>query len=184
MFLHSKYPDAIRTVDPKYKRLPLHWSVTAGDSLLMGCSVDVTKMLFDLFPAALGFRDVEGSLPLHILVRGLPRDVPITENKMDQLRFLLKHYHAAVATADTEGKSPYSLATERALPILIRRRLLRAAPVADLKEYKRLNYIERRGAMYLLFAAHLPSDNTGVAVWKRLRQRGCQQLMEDILSFL
>jgi hypothetical protein len=69
---------------------------------------------------------------------------------------------------------------------LVQRLLLRAAPEVNRQELRRLNYSERRGAAYLLFAVQFPIDSGDeeLTIWQRLKKHGDQQLVKEIVSFL
>jgi ankyrin repeat protein len=87
------------------------------------------------------------------------------------LLFLLKHYPAAAGIPNKAGEpsyhrwylghilsrtlaeTPYDIAVRLELPDWVRRLLLRAAPSQDPAQLKRLNYAERRGALFLAFSA-------------------------------
>jgi hypothetical protein len=131
--------------------------------------------------------DLDGDLPLHILIHSFESDdYRGIKSQCDMLRFLLRHYPAAVGITNDEGMTTYAIAVESHLPALVLRLLLRAAPEVDYQELRRLNYIERRGALYLLFAAKFPSNNDEVliTIWQRLRDQGDQQLVKEVVSFL
>jgi hypothetical protein len=117
------------------------------------------------------------------------------------VRLLLKHHPEAAALCgvvpadDTSATgSCYDFAVEKGLPKHIRRLLLRAAPDLNRDEYHRLNYTDRRMAMFLAFRA-VPKDSSKTDMKKKvknpfisgLRLLGLDQeraLLRQIVSYL
>jgi hypothetical protein len=81
----------------------------------------------------------------------------------DMLRYLLRHYPAAVtipAGPDDGDMNVYQLAVKHKHPDFVRRLLLRAAPELDPDELHRLNYEERRIALFLAHCAISNGDKS------------------------
>jgi ankyrin repeat protein len=174
-FLFSKYPEAIRLKNEGFRsQLPLHVAVE-------GRSFDVVETVYALYPDAIRIPDSYGRIPLHAVIYRLTTGYARNASSAGILRFLLKHYPAAAAIRDNEGKTPYALAVARQdVPSPLLRQLLRAAPEQEPLELRRLNYEDRRGAIYLLFAAKFPSRSENT-VWQRLRARGDLQLLREVV---
>ena len=119
-------------------------------------------------PAASGYRRSSrrkasahldnGRLPLHMLICYKNRTLtaePLSA-AADAFRLLLRLYPEAAGIEGGVGvhkKTPYQLAIEEDLPSYYRRLLLRAAPDLDPAELRRLNWAERRTAMFVAYAA-------------------------------
>ena len=99
-----------------------------------------------------------GWLPLHLLIDehvDTLKTQPLSE-EADAFRLLLRLYPEAAGTEGGIGahhKTPYRLAVDKGLPVYYRRLLLRAVPNLDPAELRRLNWEERRLAMFVAFAA-------------------------------
>jgi hypothetical protein len=96
---------------------------------------------------------------------------------------------ARVIAAGIEGgigrafkKTPYQLAVDHDLPTYFLRLLLRAAPDLDPAELRRLNWAERRTAMFVAFAA-VAKQATAPPLLTRLRVTD-KQLVKHVVSFL
>jgi hypothetical protein len=121
----------------------------------------------------------------------------LLSDEADMLRYLLRHYPAAVtipAGPDDGNKNVYELAIEHKHRDFVRRLLLRAAPELDPDELHRLNYAERRMALFLAHCAISKNDdhsssstNGGCSFVLRLRalaRRNMGELFREIVSFL
>jgi hypothetical protein len=119
----------------------------------------------------------------------------------NMLRYLLRHYPAAVtirAGPDDGNKNVYELAIEHKHPDFVRRLLLRAAPELDPDELRRLNFAERRMALFLAHCAISKNadhsscngsnnSNGGRCFIIRIRalaRRNMGELFREIVSFL
>ena len=116
----------------------------------------------------------------------------------DAFRLLLRLYPEAAgieAGGGAERKTPYQLAVDQAqedpywaqydprdLPAYYFRVLLRAAPHLDPEELHRLNWAERRTAMYVAYAARFPKG-TKPALLARLRLETAD-VVRHVVSFL
>lgn len=122
--------------------------------------VDIVRLVHSFCPESISQKDHEDCTPLHTFM-----DRSCTEDDEAVLRYLLRHDPAAAAMKNralndppTISQTPYEMFMtpghrgDRAW----RRLLLRAAPAQDPATLRELNYAQRRGAMYLLFAAKLP----------------------------
>jgi ankyrin repeat protein len=128
-----------------------------------------------------------GGLPLHILIDQHPstlKTTPLSE-AADAFRLLLRLYPEAAGIEGGLGantKTPYRLAVEKGLPAYYRRLLLRAAPQLDPAGLRRLNWAERRMAMFVAFAA-VAKQATAPPLLTRLRVTD-KQLVKHVVSFL
>jgi hypothetical protein len=135
-----------------------------------------------------------GYLPLHIFIRNRfpvldngdyrPMPLPLSE-VAHMLRWLLCLYPEAAGIEGGMGaawkKTPYQLAVNRKLPAYYLRLLLRAAPTLNPAELHRLNYAERRMAMFLAFKALSPTLKAPLLA--RLRGES-KDLVQRVVSFL
>jgi hypothetical protein len=78
-------------------------------------------------------------------------------------------------------KTPYQLAVDKNLPKSFRRLLLRAAPALNPGELRRLNYEDRRMAMFLAFKSI--SGTLKAPLLVRLRAEN-KDLVQRVVSFL
>ena len=123
-----------------------------------------------------------GRLPLHSLITWNAESLrgSLISKEADCFRLLLRLYPEA---AGIEGSvdTPYRMAVDKDLPLYYRRLLLRAAPDLDRAELHRLNYAERRMAMFLAFVAQ--STSIDPLLLPRLRNRN-KDLVMHVISFL
>ncbi len=100
------------------------------------------------------------------------------------LRWLLRLYPEAAGIEGgmgAEKKTPYQLAVDRNLPEYYLRLLLRAAPTLDPVELHRLNFEQRRMAMFLAFRATAATMEAPLLA--RLRGES-KDLVYRVVSFL
>ena len=123
-------------------------------------------------------------LPLHFLISSDSvslRD-SLFSKAADCFRLLLRWYpEAAGIEGGVNKKTPYQLAVACNLPPYYRRLLLRAAPNLNPAELHRLNYAERRMALFLAFKAM--SSNIDPPFFARLRFAK-MDLLKHVVSFL
>ena len=124
-------------------------------------------------------------LPLHLLVFKIVRNNPLAQHLpeasyLPTLRLFLRLYPEAAGMNDTEGLTPYSIAKCLNGSPLLRRMLLQASPQQDLDEYHRLNWEERRMAMFLGLRAVSAAEPTILA---KLRFKN-KDLLRRVVSFL
>ena len=130
-----------------------------------------------------------GYLPLHsFIMYQLTYFGPLpsaTSEAVDMLRCLLRLFPEA---ASIEGglraykKTSYRMAVDRSLPSHIRRLLLRAAPALNPTELRRLNYEQRRMAMFLALKA-ITAKHHAPFLMARLREDN-KDLIRLVVSFL
>jgi ankyrin repeat protein len=153
--------------------LPLHFAAQYG-------SLEILQFLICKYPEAAAASAPEDSgLPLHCFLRGEDPSWCI-----EMLRELLRCYPMAAGKENSKGITPYQIAVKEGMSTLIRRLLLRADPTIDPAELRRLNYEERRMAMFLVFSA-IPKDITDsfVVRLRRLKNKD-QSLLRLIVAFL
>jgi hypothetical protein len=124
-----------------------------------------------------------GRLPLYVFIGKLSRynSIATTSAAADMFRWLLRLYPEAAGIEGGVGadkKTPYQLAVDSKLPDYYLRLLLRAAPTLNPAELHRLNYAERRMAMFLAFKATMAGKQTP------LLARLPKDLKQCVVSFL
>ena len=128
-----------------------------------------------------------GWLPLHCLFywNAEPLRYSLLSKEADCFRLLLRWHPEAAGIEGGIGaafkKTPYQLAVDDDLPPYYLRLLLRAAPDLNPAELHRLNYAERRMAMFLAFKA-MPSQPEPLLL-TRLRFAK-KDLLRHVMSFL
>ena len=129
-----------------------------------------------------------GQLPLHVIIltdRSIYRPgSSFISERADMFRWLLRIYPEAAGIEGGVGankKTPYQIALRKRMPDYFLRLLLRAAPTLNPAELHRLNYAERRMAMFLAFKAM--SSSMEVPLLVRLRGES-KDLVQRVVSFL
>jgi ankyrin repeat protein len=132
---------------------------------------------------------LNGYLPLHCFILShLTYHGPFplaTSETADMLRLLLRLYPEAAGVhggCNSFKKTPYKMAVDRKLPDFFLRLLLRASPTLNPAELHRLNYEERRVAMFLAFKA-TSVNRQAPFLLARLRG-GNEDLIRHVVSFL
>ena len=130
---------------------------------------------------------LNGWLPLHFLVNYSAESLgySILSKEAECFRLLLRLYPEAAAIEGGIGidykKTPYQLAVDKNLPPYYLRLLLRAAPNLNPLELHRLNYAERRMAMFLAFKAVSSQPEPLLLVNLRFEK---MDLVKHVISFL
>ena len=120
---------------------------------------------------------LNGRLPLHFLIcycDGVLRD-SLLSKEADMFRTLLQLYPEAAAIEGGIGihrRTPYQRALDYDLPSYYRRLLLRAVPNLNPAELRRLNYEERRMALFLVFRAETGNPEPSLLTRLRFGERG------------
>ena len=128
-----------------------------------------------------------GMLPLHAIVvvwASKLKEESLLSPWADAFRALLRLYPDAAgieggSSSEDMRTTPYHLAVDSGLPVYYRRLLLSAAPHLDADERRRLNWKERRIAMFLAFAAF--AGNPPLLL--RLRYEN-KDIVKHVVSFL
>jgi hypothetical protein len=129
------------------------------------------------------------SNPLHIMIREFYRSrifqpeftfSPVSKGA-DCLRLLISLYPEAAGIDNHNGKCPYEYARHNGECPYMLLLLLRAAPTINPDEFHRLNYMERRQAMFLAFRAIVSSSE--VSMWRKLKIED-GNLLRYVVSFL
>ena len=127
-----------------------------------------------------------GWLPLHLLIgknaEALRDSLP--SKAADCFRLFLRMYPEAAGIEGGTGarnKTPYQLAVDENLPPYYLRLLLRAAPNLNPAELHRLNYAERRMAMFLAFGARTSAIDPPFLARLRFEK---MDLVKHVMSFL
>ena len=189
-FLCSRYPAMIHQGDGG-GTLPLHGAIctqnfSAAPILCeAGGQEQVRVPISHLTDASYLYN---GWLSLHFLINRqavLRRDDSLFSKAADCFRMLLRWYPEAAGIEGGNGlpfkKTPYQLAVDRNLPSYYLRLLLRAAPDLNPAELRRLNYAERRMAMFLAFKA--VTSRLKPLLLKRLCFEN-KDLVKHVVSFL
>jgi hypothetical protein len=101
------------------------------------------------------------------------------------LRVLLRYHPGAAGVPDSYGVTPlYGIAVESGMPILIKRLLLLADPTVDPAEMRKLNFEERRMAMFLAYSAVPQTITDSFVVRLRRLTNKDHSLLRLIVSFL
>ncbi len=132
---------------------------------------------------------LNGYLPLHLFIGSECWLVKLESNLLSEqaemLRWLLRLYPEAAGIEGGVGaaykKTPYQLAVNRKLPDYYLRLLLCAEPTLNPAELHRLNYAERRMAMFLAFKATTATMEAPLLA--RLRGES-KDLVRRVVSFL
>ena len=128
-----------------------------------------------------------GWLPLHFLITYNTKALRVSlfSKEADCFRTLLRLYPEAAGIEGGVGagykKTPYQLAVEDKLPRYYRRLLLRAAPDLKPAVLHRLNYAERRMAMFLAFRARTFATDPPFLARLRFAK---MDLVKHVISFL
>ena len=127
-----------------------------------------------------------GWLPLHFLIykQSDPLRDSLLSKGFDCFRMFLRWYPEAAGIeggCGTKKKTPYQEAVDKNLPPYYLRLLLRAAPDLNPAELHRLNFAERRMAMFLAFRAR--TTNIDPPFLARLRFEKID-LVKHVISFL
>jgi hypothetical protein len=161
-YLCSRYPAMIQRRDDG-GMMPVHRTINYGNRIaLVLCEAGGIEQFKTpiAHPTDANYL-LNGYLPLHLFV-GDPFNnrkftSPATSEAADMLRWLLRLYPEAAGIEGGVGagfkKTPYQLAIIQRLPDYYLRLLLRAAPTLNPAELHRLNFAERRMAMFLAFKA-------------------------------
>jgi hypothetical protein len=129
-------------------------------------------------------RHSDGWLPLHWMANNgyILQRTPLISPLADAFRLLLRLYPEAVSVKAGRSyykKTPYHLAVDKGFSAYYLRLLLRAAPHLDPAELYRLNWEERRVAMFLAYAALSATP----PLLARLRYEN-KDLVKLVVSFL
>ena len=128
-----------------------------------------------------------GYLPLHYLISFNPESLrrSLLSDAAVLFSTLLRMYPEAVGMIGGIGvayrKTPYQLAVDNDLPSYYLRLLLRAAPNLNPAELHRLNYEERRMALFLAFAARARATEPPFLARLRFAK---MDLVKHVVSFL
>ena len=128
-----------------------------------------------------------GWLPLHFLidVHAVSLRDSLLSDEDACFRLLLRMYPEAAGIEGGIGaankKTPYQLAVKKKLPPYYLRLLLRAAPDLNPAELHRLNYAERRMAMFLAFGARASATEPPLLARLRFAK---MDLVKHVISFL
>jgi hypothetical protein len=151
-------------------------------------SVDMLKYLLQLCPEAAATQSKrQKQLPLHILLNNPAFPKSLTKCDLEKIRILLRYHPLAASAPSSKGDTPYSVAVSRGFPDTVKRLLLRADPSIDPAELHRLNYAERRMAMFLAFSAISSSATDSFAIrLRRLKTHAGTDmpLLRLVVSFL
>ena len=194
-YLCSRYPELIHQRN-KDGETPLH--IAVNFCFITSCELSA-KILCEVagnelirvpvvHPSATTTLSTNGWLPLHFFMSsGVLKfsscSSPLSE-KSDFFRMLLRWYPEAAGIEAGTGKhkkTPYKMAVDRKVDPYYLRLLLHAAPNLNLAELHRLNYAERRMAMFMAFRA-ITTQPTPLLL-ARLRFEN-KDLVKHVVSFL
>jgi len=184
--LCTRYPDMVLQRD-RDGRIPLVRTCVCGHGAMVRllCEVGGREAASAAVVHSTNAQNYSnGRLPLHFLL-DFNADIRETEHlsaTADAFRLLLRLYPEAAGTEGGVGahnKTPYQIAVDKGLPVYYRRLLLRAAPHLDPAELRRLNWAERRLAMFVAFTAVAKTPS----LLARLRAEN-KDLVKHVVSFL
>jgi hypothetical protein len=160
--------------------------LSVGFKILMTAGVDSLKVQ-TAHPSSPD-EPMNGYTPLHVLIgeRAAALEVSLLSETADVFRSLLRLYPAAASvvgiSGDGRNTTAYALAREKNIPEYYIRLLLRVAPHLNPPYLRRLNYAERRMAMFLAFKA-IPATVEDLPLLLRLRAENTD-LVARVVSFL
>ena len=188
-YLCSRYPEMIHQITGHGTK-PLHMAF--GNRFTGVSTVSTAKHLCEvggqeLVRALVGYENsgFNGWSPLHFFMSSslLCSSSPLSESA-DFFRLMLSWYPEAAGIMGVCPRfqtTPYQLAVKKKLDPYFLRLLLRAAPDLNPAELHRLNYAERRMAMFLAFRA--AATVTKPLLMARLRFEN-KDLVKHVVSFL
>jgi ankyrin repeat protein len=123
-----------------------------------------------------------GTLPIHLLIKTFPLDASPLSAAADCLRLILGGYPACAAEETSGGRTAYDIALRDGLPPYFLRLLLRADPSQDPVELHRMNWEERRMAMFLALKAQCGTGKR-LNIMREMRDSH-QDIARHIILFL
>eukprot|EP01031_Cornospumella_fuschlensis_P028698 gene28698-34646_t len=170
-YICASHPEVVRVANAQ--------GCTALHLAAEGDSARILQLLHAAEPENIALADAEGRLPLYVFCEVHQEPLLERDREAECLRFLLRHYPAAVTAPSLSGETALSLCnpTNR----YARRLLLRAQPTLHPTELQQLNYECRRMALFLACAA-INADGIP-SIFSRLRSAD-QHLLKLCLSFL
>ena len=188
-FLCSRYPAMLVQKDGEGDT-PLHYAMICKNipavQILCEAGGPEQVRLLAAHPTKAN-HEYNGWLPLHYLINWNARSIcdSLLSEAADCFRLFLRSYPEAAGIEGGVGawykNTPYQLAVDNDLPPYYLRLLLRAAPNLNPAELHRLNYAERRMAMFLAFGA--VTSDTQILLLARLRFEK-KDLLKHVMSFL
>ena len=187
-YLCARYPAMIQQRD-SYGNMAAHWAVMFPHYKTLLALYEAGGVEQFKTPVAHSARAwLDDHLPLHLFLNGRFRGSQVgssfSSEHADMFRWLLRIYPEAAGIEGGVGadkKTPYQLAVDEELPDYYLRLLLRAAPTLNPPELHRLNYADRRMAMFLAFKSVTATLDAPVLV--RLRGES-KDLVQRVVSFL
>ena len=192
-YLCSEYPELIHEgrldgetpfhVAVQYSAIPSHGLLPAK----IICEVVEKRELFrtPVIHCAESDYSKNGWLPLHLFTSSMTKGpVNLLSDEADFFRLMLRWYPEAVGIKAGHGKqkkTPYQLAVARKLDPYYLHLLLRAAPDHNPVELHRLNYAERRMAMFMAFRAVTTQPKPLLLARLRFENK---DLVKHVVSFL
>ena len=188
-YLCFTYPSLMLQKDG-HGRIPLHVAITKKNIIATRIMCEMgEKELFKLsidFPNDTNY-PINGWLPLHLLIHCNTEALcdSLLSMEANCFRLMLRSYPEAAGIVggigDYYNTTPYQLSVDNDLPLYYLRLLLRAVPNLNPTELYRLNYEERRMALFLAFRAR--TSNIDPPFLTRLRFTKLD-LLKHVISFL
>jgi len=153
-YIHSIHPELMLMAD-NHGRTPLHHAVGL-------CKHDFIKKVYALGPAAVSKVDSDEFNLLHLLIYRKSKLLESTlSDAANSLRFLIRCFPEGITALNRSGKTPYDMLLQVNNPhhSYARRLLLMYAEkhnptsALDMNELRRLNYEERKLALFAFFAS-------------------------------
>ena len=118
---------------------------------------------------------------LHLVINAF-KFQPVSPSA-DILRLLLRLYPAAVNVKDKFKQTPYDIAVDRKLDTYFLRLLLREDLSMNPQELYRLNYKERRMALFISAGAAIFGSTNEPIIWRMLWMND-KEILKKVISFL
>ena len=180
-YVLERYPEQNRQYNEINGLLPLHYYLETQNP-----DLNIVTLMSSSYPEVVKMPTEKGrNLPLHLLLQRANFE-PISK-RADIFRLFLRLYPASANIRNNNGTTPYDLAVNQDRNTYFIRLLLRADPSISPQELHRLNYQERRMALFISSGVVIFNPNkrksVNAKIWKLLRTSNTEVLRE-VISFL
>ena len=182
-YILQRYPELNRQLNGSNGYLPLHeYLHTYAEP-----SLYLVTLMCSSYPEVVKTSTKRiKNIPFYLLFRRPDISEPVSQ-RANIFRLLLKLYPAAANIKNEYGNTPYTLAVDRHLDTYFIRLLLRADPLINPQELHRLNYQERRMALFISSGTAIYGPNevkaTNAKIWKTLWTEN-RDMLKEVISFL
>ena len=126
--------------------------------------------------------EYDTSLPLHLLILGRINFEPLSR-EANIFRLLLRLYPAAANIKDEMGLTPYDMTNSCNLDSYFQRLLLRADMSIKPQQLFRLNYDERRMALFISSGKAIFESTSKYNIWRILWLEN-KDMLNEVVSYL